>query len=121
MAANSISTSPENAVRPTCSRWVRIASRGKTPLLSTPDEIAEAFAATKGVTIPSQSRSSLAVLKRSEGVDVVQRFRELSPYREPISVQRWSVRRILLALGAVLIFLMLLSLLIDNITGAGFI
>ena len=87
----------------------------------TPDEIAEAFAATKGVTIPSQSRSSLAVLKRSEGVDVVQRFRELSPYREPISVQRWSVRRILLALGAVLIFLMLLSLLIDNITGAGFI
>jgi tRNA A-37 threonylcarbamoyl transferase component Bud32/membrane-associated phospholipid phosphatase len=87
----------------------------------TPDEIAEAFAATKGVTIPSQSRSSLAVLKRSEGVDVVQRFRELSPYREPISVQRWSVRRILLAVGAVLIFLMLLSLLIDNITGAGFI
>ena len=29
----------------------------------------------------------------AKGVDVVQRFRELTPYREPISVQRWSVRR----------------------------
>jgi tRNA A-37 threonylcarbamoyl transferase component Bud32 len=87
----------------------------------TPDEIAEAFAATKGVTIPSQSRSSLALVKRNEGVDIVQQFRELSPYREPISVQRWSTRRIALALGAVLLFAILLSLLIDNITGAGFI
>ena len=87
----------------------------------TPDEIAEAFAATKGVTIPSQSRSSLALVKRSEGVDIVQRFRELTPYREPISIQRWSLRRIALALGAAFLLLLLLSLLIENIRGAGFI
>ena len=86
-----------------------------------PDEIAEAFAATKGVTIPSQSRSSLAVLKRSEGIDVVQRFRELTPYREPISIQRWSVRRVLLAMGAALIVAFLAALLVENIIGAGFI
>ena len=87
----------------------------------TPEEIAEAFAATKGVTIPSQSRSSLALVKRNEGIDIVQRFRELTPYREPISIQRWSPRRLALALGAVLLFMILLSLLVDNVTGAGFI
>jgi tRNA A-37 threonylcarbamoyl transferase component Bud32/membrane-associated phospholipid phosphatase len=87
----------------------------------TPEEIAEAFAATKGVTIPSQSRSSLALIKRSEGVDIVQRFRELTPYREPISIQRWSLRRVALALGAAFLFLFLLSLLIENLRGAGFI
>jgi hypothetical protein len=87
----------------------------------TPDEIAEAFAATKGVTIPSQSRSSLALIKRSEGVDIVQRFRELTPYREPISIQRWSLRRVALALGAAFLLLLLVSLLIENLRGAGFI
>ena len=60
-------------------------------------------------------------MKRNEGIDIVQRFRELAPYREPISIQRWSARRLALAFGAVLLFMILLSLLVDNITGAGFI
>jgi len=83
-----------------------------------PDDIAEAFAATRGVTIPSQSRSSLAVLKRNEGVDIVKRFQELAPHREPISVQRWSQRRLWLTAAAVLTILILTSLFIQNISSA---
>jgi tRNA A-37 threonylcarbamoyl transferase component Bud32/membrane-associated phospholipid phosphatase len=79
-----------------------------------PDEIAEAFAAMKSVTIPSQSRSSLALLKRTEGVDIVARFRELSPPRERISLQRWSWRRVRLTIGAALGLMFLISLLVDN-------
>jgi hypothetical protein len=81
-----------------------------------PDDIAEAFAATKGVTIPSQSRSSLTLLKRTEGIDIVERFRELAPPRDPISVQRWSPRRVWLTAAAVLVGLFLVSLFIDNLS-----
>jgi hypothetical protein len=86
-----------------------------------PDDIAEAFASTKSVTIPSQSRSSLATFKRAEGTDIVARFRELAPPRDPISIQRWSVRRVALAVGTVAVVLIFLQLLIQNILGAGFI
>jgi len=86
-----------------------------------PDDIAEAFAATRGVTIPGQSRSSLALLKRTEGVDLVDRFRELAPAREKISVQRWSIRRVVLGLVALTGLLILVSLIIDNLRGAGFV
>jgi tRNA A-37 threonylcarbamoyl transferase component Bud32/membrane-associated phospholipid phosphatase len=79
-----------------------------------PDEIAEAFAAMRSVTIPSQSRSSLALIKRTQGVDIVERFRELAPPRERISLQRWSFRRLWLTAGAVLAVLFLVSLFIDN-------
>jgi tRNA A-37 threonylcarbamoyl transferase component Bud32/membrane-associated phospholipid phosphatase len=79
-----------------------------------PDEIAEAFAAMRSVTIPSQSRSSLALIKRTQGVDIVERFRDLAPPRERISLQRWSFRRVWLTAGAVLAVLFLISLFIDN-------
>ena len=79
-----------------------------------PDDIAEAFAAMRSVTIPSQSRSSLALLKRAEGIDIVARFRELSPARDRISLQRWSWRRVRLTVGAAFGFLFVISLLIDN-------
>jgi hypothetical protein len=61
----------------------------------TPDEIAEAFAATRGIASPSQLR---AVMKQ-DGRDLVAEFRALAPDRRPISLQRWSVRRIVYALG----------------------
>jgi membrane-associated phospholipid phosphatase len=86
-----------------------------------PEDIAEAFAAGRGVSIPSQSRHALADLRRREGIDLIDRFRELAPPREPISIQRWSPRRIGLALGAALLALMLLSLIIENLSGQGFI
>ena len=79
-----------------------------------PDDVAEAFATMRSVTIPSQSRSSLALVKRTDGVDIVARFRELAPARERISLQRWSMRRLWLTVGAILAILFLISLLVDN-------
>ena len=86
----------------------------------TPDDLAEAFAATQSITIPTQSRSMLSDLKKSKGIDLLARFRALVPYHEPISVQRWSTRRLALAAAALLGILLLLSLIINNIRGAGF-
>ena len=86
-----------------------------------PEDIAEAFAATRGVTIPSQSRSSLALLKRNEGIDLIERFRELAPDREPISLQRWSLRRLGLTLGAAAVLAWFMTLVIQNLLGAGFV
>jgi hypothetical protein len=83
-----------------------------------PEEIAEAFAATRGLTMPSQSRALLKA-RRKEGRDLLARFRELAPNHPPIAIQRWSMRRIGLTLLVVAGFLLALSLTIDNIqTGA---
>jgi tRNA A-37 threonylcarbamoyl transferase component Bud32 len=59
-------------------------------LVFTPEEVAEAFAATRSVTIPSQSRAWL----RTDGRDLLRRFRQLAPERRTISIQHWSWRRI---------------------------
>ena len=64
----------------------------------TEDEIAEAFAAARGIASPSQLRSAL----KSDGRDLLARFRALAPARRPISLQRWSFRRIAFALVLVL-------------------
>ncbi len=82
-------------------------------------DIAEAFAATRSVTLPSQSRSSLALLKREQGVDIVAEFRRLAPATESIGIQRWSTRRIALTLAAALVGLMVVSIAISEITGGG--
>ena len=83
--------------------------------LFTPEEIAEAFAATRGMTIPSQSRSLL----RKERRDLVARFRELAPRHPPISIQRWSYRRVLLTCGVVLASSIAILLIAQNLRGAG--
>lgn len=57
-----------------------------------PDEIAEAFAASRGVTIPTQLRKMLA----DDGRDLPGVFRSLAPPRAPIPIQRWTIRRIAL-------------------------
>ena len=79
-----------------------------------PEDIAEAFAAMRSVTIPSQSRSSLALLKKTEGIDIVEQFRELAPARERISLQRWSFRRVWLTAAVALAILMFISFIIEN-------
>ena len=79
-----------------------------------PDDIAEAFAAMRSITIPSQSRSSLALVKKTQGLDIVERFRELAPPRERISLQRWTWRRVALTAGAVFATLIVISWAIDN-------
>jgi tRNA A-37 threonylcarbamoyl transferase component Bud32/membrane-associated phospholipid phosphatase len=55
----------------------------------TPDDVAEAFAASRGVTIPSQLRARL----QADGRDLRASFCELAPAREPVRIQRWGVRR----------------------------
>jgi hypothetical protein len=84
-----------------------------------PEDIAEAFAATRSVTLPSQSRSSLALFKKETGVDLVEEFRKLAPATEPISIQRWSSRRIALTVGAVFLGMLLLSIVVSEVTGGG--
>jgi hypothetical protein len=61
----------------------------------TPDELAEAFAATRGVASPTQLR---AFLKRDPR-DLLGRFRELAPPRRPIGLQRWETRRLIVTAG----------------------
>ena len=83
----------------------------------TPDEIAEAFAATKGVTLPSQSRNLL----RKDGRKIIARFRELAPDRKPISIQRWSIRRVGLTAAVLLGALLVSQMVVNNLVGAGLI
>jgi membrane-associated phospholipid phosphatase len=59
----------------------------------TPDELSEAFAATRGVASPTQLR---AFMKRDPR-DLLGAFRALAPQRPPIVLQRWSIRRVSLA------------------------
>jgi tRNA A-37 threonylcarbamoyl transferase component Bud32/membrane-associated phospholipid phosphatase len=85
-----------------------------------PEDIAEAFAATRSVTIPAQSRSSLRLLSRTQGLDLVRRFESLSPPRDRIAIQRWNGRRVRLTLGAFLLLLLLIPVVYVNLTGGGF-
>jgi membrane-associated phospholipid phosphatase/serine/threonine protein kinase len=59
----------------------------------TADDLAEAFAATRGVASPTQLR---AFMKRDPR-DLLAAFRALAPPRKPIVLQRWSLRRVGLA------------------------
>ncbi len=62
-------------------------------------ELAEAFAATRGVASPTQLR---AFMKRDPR-DLLSEFRALAPQRPPIVLQRWSIRRVGLAVGMLLV------------------
>ncbi len=63
-------------------------------------ELAEAFAATRGVASPTQLR---AFMKRDPR-DLLAEFRTLAPPRRPIVVQRWSARRVTLAAAMLALF-----------------
>ncbi|HEV2754575.1 MAG TPA: phosphatase PAP2 family protein [Actinomycetota bacterium] len=78
-------------------------------------EISEAFAATHGVTIPSQTRA----LMKADSRDLLAEFRELTPKCKPISIQRWSVRRVGLTAAALLSALLMALLVVSNFRGAG--
>ena len=56
----------------------------------TEGELAEAFAATRGVASPTQLR---AFIKRDPR-DLLAEFRALAPHQRPIVLQRWSPRRV---------------------------
>jgi tRNA A-37 threonylcarbamoyl transferase component Bud32 len=76
----------------------------------TEDEIGEAFAATRGVASPTQLRSMM----KAQGRDLLSEFRALAPSRRPISIQRWSVRRVALTIGVAFIAFLALGLVVSN-------
>jgi serine/threonine-protein kinase RIO1 len=76
----------------------------------TPDEIAEAFGATRGVASPTQLRS----LMKQHGVDLLAEFQALAPPHPPIRIQRWSVRRVLLTLWVLLLGVIAMSFVVSN-------
>jgi tRNA A-37 threonylcarbamoyl transferase component Bud32/membrane-associated phospholipid phosphatase len=53
------------------------------------DDVAEAFAACRSITIPGQLRALL----RADGRDLPGCFRRLAPARRPVPVQLWDIRR----------------------------
>jgi tRNA A-37 threonylcarbamoyl transferase component Bud32 len=61
------------------------------------DDVAEAFAACRSITIPSQLRA----LIRADRRDLTGRFRRLAPARRPVPVQLWDIRRAAVTAGLV--------------------
>jgi tRNA A-37 threonylcarbamoyl transferase component Bud32 len=61
------------------------------------DDVAEAFAACRSITIPSQLRS----LIRADGRDLTECFRRLAPARRPVPVQLWDIRRAAVTAGLI--------------------
>jgi tRNA A-37 threonylcarbamoyl transferase component Bud32/membrane-associated phospholipid phosphatase len=78
--------------------------------LFTEDEIAEAFAAARGVASPTQLRTTL----KRDGRDLVAQFRAMTPERPPISIQRWSVRRVVLTVEVVVVAFIAVMLIVNN-------
>jgi hypothetical protein len=76
----------------------------------TEDDIGEAFAAARGVASPTQLRSML----KQDGRDLVGEFRALAPERKPVSIQRWSVRRVVRTAGVLLLALVALLVVVSN-------
>jgi len=80
------------------------------------DEIAEAFAATSGITMPSQLRRTM----REQGRDLHAGFLQLLPeWPRPIAIQRWSIRRVGLMVGVVLLALLALLTALNSFASAG--
>ena len=88
---------------------------GRARRLFSEDELAEAFAATRSVTIPSQLRRFL----RERDDDLLDRFRELAPPREPVPIQRWTLRRVGLTLSVLAAALVAFGLVVGNLELAG--
>jgi hypothetical protein len=77
----------------------------------TPDEIAEACASAVGLTIPTELQAKL----KADGRPLLQRFRDLAPARELISIQRWSTQRLTLTAAAAVGVLVLVGLFVDSL------
>src|SRR6266545_3519810 len=66
------------------------------------DEISEAFAAARGLALPSQLRK----IMRAQGRDLAAEFVRLLPTPpRPIAIQRWSLRRVTLLLLVLLVLI----------------
>jgi tRNA A-37 threonylcarbamoyl transferase component Bud32 len=76
----------------------------------TDDDIAEAFAATRGVASPTQLRQAL----KRDGRDLVAEFRAMAPERPRLSIQRWTMRRIGLSLAVVTLAVFAILVVVHN-------
>jgi hypothetical protein len=76
-----------------------------------PQEIAEAFAADRGLAVPTQLQAML----RADDRPIFTRFAELAPEHAPISIQRWSFRRTALLCGAAIGGLTAVAMLVDSV------
>jgi hypothetical protein len=81
----------------------------------TPDELAEAFAATRGVASPTQLR---AFMKRDPR-DLLGEFRALAPQRPPIALQRWSIQRVALTAAVLAITLVAVFIGVQTVVPVG--
>lgn len=81
----------------------------------TPTDIGEAFAATRGVTLPSQLRDDM----KADGRDLIGRFRELAPSYPSISIQQWSWRRIGLIVWVLVVAVVVVSIGLDYLQRVG--
>ena len=81
-------------------------------LMFSDDEIAEAFAATRGLTMPTQLRSMI----KKQGRDLHAEFCALLPTPvHPIRIQRWSVRRVMLIAWVLFMALIAVGLAFANL------
>jgi tRNA A-37 threonylcarbamoyl transferase component Bud32 len=76
----------------------------------TDEEIAEAFAATRGVASPAQLRSAI----KRDSRDVLDGFRTLAPRRTPVTIQRWTLRRVALGFSMLAIAALVVVLVAGN-------
>jgi tRNA A-37 threonylcarbamoyl transferase component Bud32 len=87
----------------------RVYARGTS--VFTPDEIAEGFASAVGLAIPTELSEKL----KADGRPLIDRFKELAPAREPVSIQRWSPRRAALTAAVGTGVLVLAAMLVDSV------
>jgi tRNA A-37 threonylcarbamoyl transferase component Bud32 len=87
----------------------------KARQLFSDDELAEAFAASRGVTIPSQLRRRIA----ERNSDLPAEFQRLVPARQRVTIQRWSLRRTALTVSALALSALSTLAVIGNIRDIG--
>jgi tRNA A-37 threonylcarbamoyl transferase component Bud32 len=82
----------------------------------TVEEVSEAFAATRGLTMPSQLRRMM----RAQGRNLHAEFLRLLPEPpRPIAIQRFSTRRIGLTLAVLIGTFIAIGLVVSNLDGLG--
>ena len=77
----------------------------------TPLEIAAAFAATEGLTVPTELSGRL----EADGRPLLERFVQLAPPHQRVAIQRWSARRIALLGAAGLVTSTAVAMFVDAI------
>ena len=81
----------------------------------TAEDVAEAFAACRSITVPTQLRS----LIRADGRDLIGRFRQLAPQRRPVPIQLWTIRRAGVSVGLIASLAVAVAAFAVYVRGAG--